>query len=531
MLAKSLSKKGYSSLAIRQFSYSSRNNSPTTTNCFKIMQKIRILWVDDRGQDGPPEDELPEDLCDYFEIVPKNVLGESASFMEASDFVKALQTYILNCGKDVNVSSTGKDVNFQIDGSDGPLDVIFPCELLVTDYDLGYGVVDPKDGRDFTGLILNVIYGCLTVKHPSALVSITSFSFTDFPRHCHILQSVVEPFLGVSFKENPGLGDRTWGNIVKIGVRHLRNRIKQLYAQGTLVISMEDLVALDDGEGTHITFKSPFATRTLPIAGLFYDVEEGSKRQKAVRIWSAELWESLKIKPDDYIRASKLCNRIWEVYSGTDESDLFKKYMRLSELHIKLDRQELESTEYEKLYQVFKPKGKVTIKCTNNVCCIADDVFTQGKTDVEARGIRRMAAFLLILRLIMQMIDKYNTINDTSHSEFMPELSVKDIYLLLFPIPEAPFPTPWVLTDNTAIGNKTSTWKSWLKDNLAINSQMVSEPGWIHDVLHKDEMQDGERYVIRDVFLDECKRNPNVKKALKALGGTMASFIDIDGNR
>ena len=193
------------------------------------MEKIRILWIDDRHQvGGLPENRLPKNFQPYFEIVdprPKLKQGESYEadyhFSSAAEFALELKKFWYGESE------------------------LLPCEIIATDYDLSkpdlgtdlYTTADLSDDEfggprnqikivgkteeqpgvqtrtmatpsetpvNFDGLIIGTIYSCITHEHPSALVSMTALMH-EMPYGVKTLHKMAEPFVGVSFEKNIGI--------------------------------------------------------------------------------------------------------------------------------------------------------------------------------------------------------------------------------------------------------------------------------------------------------------------------------------
>ncbi len=443
------------------------------------MNKVRILWISDQHE-GFPESELPDKFRNTFEIVDPRPTSQgpyAADFMfpTATNFVPHL-----------------KDFWFKKDTS------ILPCEILVTDYDLSRfpGDESPQsDSKNFNGLIISSLYSCLTHRHPSALVPTTAY-LESLSREPGVitLHTLSEPFVGARFEQNLGGLERSWENILRVGLPHLQTRIETLYEEGHLVIPPADLFEILDGScDVNIRIKSPHGFRTLPINGLFFFNDSDPKE------WAEGLLKT-KIGHENFIAAENIAKVIWSTYNN---DVLMDEHAMFSNLHLEDQSKE----EYISLKPKFglketnrsRNKNNKAYECTSKV---VSEIRKYSCTQ-EEKAVRRWAALFLIRRLLKRQllfIDATGmrsvTRDGKSRTQSLyPTLEEDDILLLFYPIPSGPFPLPWHLDDAKLRANKIDgSWRKWLRENLHFQPK---------DVLDGSVMTIGERQILQGIVMDK----------------------------
>ena len=418
------------------------------------MDKIRILWIDDRHQGGLPEGRLPEKYRSYFEIVDPRPMGRRPysseySFPSASHFVPYLDRFWR-----------------QKDRS------LLPCEILVTDYDLSRAALGTDDGDstsledklflaasqdidlnlespqklneyhkqegkshedsvNYDGLIINTLYSCLTHSHPSSLVSITSL-MKSMPSGVRTLQDIAEPFIGVNFEQNLGGLERSWEQILVTGLPHLRDRIRTLHENDEMLVSMSDLEAIIDSGGSHptLTIQSPFSIRVLPTQGLFVDISDDEQRQLEITKWCEGLLEAV-VRRTSFKVANQIVEELWAFYDadeGSIEYNQLEDRQRLSSLLRKNET----GTEVEQL--------RVHCGVDGTNCQVCADIREFKYSD----DIQRLAIVIMAFKLITHMIRTRNKLLELelSKSTGYARLIENDLWFALFPLPKNPVVLP-----------------------------------------------------------------------------------------
>lgn len=484
------------------------------------MDKIRILWIDDRHQEGLPEPRLPEKFRKYFKIVDprpnapdNNPHIDDFAFRNVDSFIPILQQFWF-----------ANDTTF------------LPCEILATDYDLSrfsagsdeynsnsvpddayeksqenkstvQETEDKKtllpeknsklksDYTNYDGLVINTIFSCLTYQHPSALVSMTSL-MDEMPSSVKTLHKMAEPFVGVDFEQNLDMKDRSWEKIIEVGLKHLRNRIEALYESGHIVISPNSLMTLIDKvkqekedkgeyeEDDELTITSVFTTRHLPLLGLFIDVDypELDKSSKIITEWLKNLFGRI-VKHTDFKQAEDLANQVWTVYNGEDPKteELFEERQKLSLILSQKDNGlDIEEEELTRLASLFEVDGKDCNK------------FSDIRSDNYPKHIQRWAVLLIIFRLIKRMVHCKKNIFEQSLNIGDPKLTEDDIWLALFPLPKNPLKYPKHDQNNR---NRLNNWVVVLK-RLELNiSHVLNGEEWNADGPYG--LQPSERFLLR----------------------------------
>ena len=283
------------------------------------------------------------------------------------------------------------------------------------------------------------------------------------PSGVRTLQTLAEPFVGARFEQNLGGLERSWENILRVGLPHLRKRIEDLYKEGEIVIPPSDLIKMAEGATDgNLHIRSPHGLRTLPIHGLFIFHDKGDAKD-----WAEGLLKS-KITRERYISAEKLAKTIWGNYNN---DDLIERHARFSMLHVA----DKSNEEYNDLKNTFKlqetERGNHTCECTagcsdiksENVAC---------DTREDEKNERRWAALFLIRWLLKRMLCFIEATNigsisrdgDRRTQSLFPTFEEDDIFLLLYPVPTNPIPLPWHIDDAKVRDNKKGAWHKWIKN-------------------------------------------------------------------
>ena len=475
---------------------------------------IRILWIDDRERvSGKPEERLPPPYSDWFEVVhPASTAVTAMSYDSASVFSRGFGSFWFD-----------GDTRF------------FPAEIIAADYNLkksaaatggskpqrslrsgamGGGDHIEKGGNvrnkrdvNFDGLLIGVFYATLTYRHPAALVSITNY-LGEMPSEVDTLRQVVSPFLSIATQQdakpsplgtrvwkNLGTTERSWAKIIDAAVPELQTRLAHLYKMGTIVISPSDLLALaQTADHDVLTVRSPFGTRRLPVHGLFCNLRGTADRDQQIQGWARDLLRH-RITSEHLARATTLADCVWEAYNNDVRMD---EHSQFSLQHY---QQLINTTEYKRLCDIFKPEQKRTriaggsrMECSSNWASIKMGSYSNEE--------RRWAALFLIRRLLKRILlfmrnvgiatTVDGQINDIQ--ELHPDIRKEDILLLLFPYPDAPFPVPWHISNSRQRGLAETTWTKWIEDKLQFTlPEIISGVG----------LTDGERQVLQGLVIDE----------------------------
>lgn len=330
--------------------------------------KIRILWIDDL--DGKPdtyeepEKKLPLELQDYFEIIKHQDIHDQSSIGTPEHFNKyyghfwkeqnesdicnftpeiIAMDYNLNLWRETihkfttspnNSDGISVELSSSLDDdSDSPkkIRILTESEKLKENSD-----------ANFEGLILGIFISSMLNSHPVAVIPMTRYgdSLRNKPE-VKAIHLICKDILDIEFSQFGVAGnDRTWNKILKGGVRVLRERIKELYDKEQIDISPSDLKALINTENHEVlTLHSPFATRCLPVEGLFIDAPVSERRAK-IKVWAKELFE-LKVNYQDWIDAMILADTVWAAYH---DNKLIKEREALSLDNHSFTKEKVKST-------------------------------------------------------------------------------------------------------------------------------------------------------------------------------------------
>ncbi len=434
------------------------------------MDKIRILWINDQHE-GFPESELPARYRKYFEIIdprPKTQGPYSSdySFPSAEHFVQYLKRFWFD-----------KDTS------------MLPCEILVTDYDLSRfpGEESPRgDGKNFNGLIITSLYSCLTHRHPSTLVPTTAYlESLSKESGVRTLHKLAEPFVGTRFEQNLGALERSWENILRISMPHLRDRIRLLHEKHQIAISVKDLETVIDAKGpsTVLTIQSPFAIRLLPVEGLFIDVEDENKRSLAIQEWAEKLFENI-VDRTSFKTALQIVDKLWAFYiaaEGTHEQTQLRNRRLLSDLL----RKGHTGSEVDNL--------KELCSATESGCEVCAEIRNNRYSD----DIRRLVVVLMAFRLVTYMLRVGAKLQKFDLHVGFPGLIENDLWFALFPLPRNP-----VMLPDSIPSYRDNSWERLISRlNLSIPDILQGKP------CSKDRKLKGlrpsERHLLKALATDE----------------------------
>ena len=521
--------------------------------------KIRIIWIDDRERPaGKPEKTLDPDLAAWFDVVHPSSSDEAVmSYESATAFMQEFG-------------------RFWYQAKDAP-SLLFPAEIVVTDYNLDKSSAAdeakqepsvPLSSRspdivqatmplpnmesqirdvNFDGLLIGTFYASLTANHPSAIVSITNY-MGRMPSEVKTLHSLATPLLGVDFEHNLPSAERSWRNIVKEGVFHLRRRIGELYESGDIVLSPSDLMALSEtGEHCALNMQSSLASRTLPVQGLFIDFPE-SERPHEARTWARELMCSVMLDCADMKQAQELESRIWDAYN---DDGLFEDRKRLSLLaEAKSAGREYDEAELARLCasDQFNVRN-FKIETNGHAAGECSDGYVDITTGNYSGRVCRWAALFVTLRLlkrlalirkkVKELTEQNSSAETTSPEGPILTLTESDILLALFPIPGAPLTVTWHIggdspQDTKKRNNALGTWRRALKrfkqdhdikknvGDLALSADdLLMGRGWMTEGPHG--ILRSERTVLRGLALEDNEMGSTVEERSDAWRGISAA--------
>lgn len=513
--------------------------------------KIRILWIDDcEGRDAGymyPEKTLPTgEFEQYFQIVRHPDIPGPSTMGTPQEFGTCFGPFWWGTG----------DTD------------ILPPEIIAMDYNLrkwldakvvvtkkqskmpSYlksgvskhsGVVDENsssgENREwkagFEGLVLGIFTSSLLHQHPIGIVPMTNYGdlLENIPE-VRALHLISKEILHIDYSKFGVSGeDRSWDKVLRKGVKALRVRIENLYEDGQIILSPSDLMALsEDANHGILTISSTHVERRLPVQGLFIDAPE-EERDEAIRKWAKDLMSTVMVDCEELKQAQELAGQVWDAYNN---NKLVEERRNLSLLAARIDAgKEIDETEYERLSEIFGVHKK---KCKSG--CV--DIFSG---DYSAR-VRRWAALFVTCNMLKRLIlikkrietHVQKTTGRAADIPDIPILNTDDLFLTLFPVPNAPLVFPWHKGENPAHNSATWTtemlrWKDKIqytkkKGDLALSlSDLLAGECWnTEDPIEGPHgLTDSERLVLQGFAFEEsdlCKSDwKSYDKANKVLWG------------
>lgn len=458
--------------------------------------RIRILWIEDRpGEDGTTPNKLPEIFEPYFEIPYKNDSG-ALSFDSLATFDKLKAFWV-----------------------DGNTD-LFPVEIVTVDYDMSKrwshaqrkGIMDdnhisdsgraipwvrnyesvssqsqrardhdsPKKAVDFEGLIGALIYASLASSHPTGFLPAT-YQEGKMPPVVTDIERIMESLFGINMEFKGEC--RSWEKMLPAAVKHLRGRIIDLYKRKEIVISITDLMALanEKAETLHerLTIRSPYATRRLPIHGLFCDVPKENRIQEA-QSWADGLLKYLQVDHAELEKAKEFLEKLWAAYMNDDLVDDRERLSLLESkvLSGKASREEL--LEHTKLFKTFDvvidKSGKKN--CTSESCI-------ELRWGEYSNTVRRWTALLMIFRLLGRLVkirnevieSIQNTLTTKINCNIDPAFFLADFYYGMFAVAKNPIVFPWHGGENLDTSHGWAKALKRLEPPLNLNDVFAGK-GW-----------------------------------------------------
>ena len=489
--------------------------------------KIRILWIDDRELvDGQPEKQLPSTngYREYFWVAhPSTTEDQVFSYRTASDFMEEFN-------------------KLWYENEETPCET-FPVEIIAADYNLtrkhgategttnsGWPGKDEKwnepeetappsissTTRNFDGLQIGVFYATMTERHPAALVSITHY-MTEMPSGVDTLHELAAPLLGTNFEKNLGNSERCWENIIQTALEPLRDRIEHLFERGDVQINTGDLLAASKGKGKVLSIISPYATRQLPLHGLFFDFPE-EVRDEAIVDWAKGIYD-LTVQQDLIQQAEELADAIWD--AGKDETLVRERQMLSYHVYCleqkdKLDPmilKDLDEAELKRLSGKFGLKKGDT--CGRN--CFGVNL-VKGK---QANQITRWACTILLYKFCkayLQDLKKSEKLYDSPGSFKRAcecAFDDQDIYSLFFPVPDGPAVLAADRNENNADGTTLGTRLRRLKDTNGRSIRLK-----VDDVLNGEDWRKDspyglthqERHLIRKMIIEDQEAGASIQE-------------------
>lgn len=446
-------------------------------------EKIRILWIDDCPDLHTgfmyPEQDLPEDLARYFTIIRHPEIPGPSSIRTSADWAQ-FRTFW---------------------GAVPESHSLFPPEIIAMDYNLSkwadtsdngnirdtsdhaHGSLAPKEktiilddtsnvNRNFSlyagfeGLVLGIFSSAMLHRHPIGIVPMTNYG--DLLAHIpevRALHFVSKEILDIDFSSFSVSGvDRKWKIVLNKGTKALRNRIDGLYETHQIVLSPTDLMGMFELPGSQQVLKiqSPYASRSLPVQGLFLDVP-ADIRDDAISNWAQSLLKFVTVECYVLKKAQELADIIWAAYNN---SALVNARERLSILAAEKESgNEYDKSEYNILCKEFYVVNK---KCKS--ACVSIEM------EGYSKDIQRWAAMLITLKLFKLVTQAQAKVNrnfkDYFNEELVPpSLTVRphDLFLALFPVPSSPLILPW------HCGMTFNSFSGWIKHlkTLGLNIQDI----------------------------------------------------------
>ncbi|MGD1904817.1 MAG: hypothetical protein ACFB0C_02350 [Leptolyngbyaceae cyanobacterium] len=489
--------------------------------------RIRILWIDD----------LPtvqtEDLgflSEFFEIVAKE--GKPCWLRSIDDY-EEIRAEHENCNQHdsspylpVEIVSADYDLSkFSGNDSVGPrnFEGAEKPKRPPTKQKLSGKIVkeinpDDVNHEDFDGCLINLFYLSDFSNHPCGSVVTTYQDPNRQNRVAKKLETHMERIYGIA-PLYPS--QKNWDIILSTGTVALRKRIKRLYEDSKIVLSVSDLIAMADGVNASVlTLKSEFTTRKLPVRGLFIDCKDNEEMASTISEWASMLLQ-LKVSREHYRFAKEVAEKIWNTYN---DDELLSSYQEFSSLHtslygvngqeIHVDEQlELKYDRYAKYFGLRETKriGKEKVyECTSEKCLDINSISlpVSKKSQKESNTIVRWAIIFLILKLMKralickaklekqleEVISQQNSQKIRDIEKLLsPFLDVDDIYLLLFPVPKSPFPSPWHIANPSVRARRKETWQKTL-GRKGIN---------LKDFLNGNALTHGERCLIQGILIND----------------------------
>jgi hypothetical protein len=460
--------------------------------------KIRILWIQDTTD--IPSREFPEHFADYFDVVTKSQDGVPWPLVSMDSFKWLLEEFWVD-----NVTE------------------VLPVEIMAVDYDLSKAsatlaispdkdapgedeldeisdqkaATDDQSGEslDFDGLLMGVFYATLTYDHPMGFVP-TTYRMPEMTTSVSDFQRLSQRILGIDFSFAGT--ERTWANIINAGVYNLRRRIEVLYSDKQIVISMDDLMALEkSADYGVITIYCRRAARRLPIQGLFIDEPE-ERRAEAIHGWVEKLMEIARVKSEELRQANELKKIVWDAYDNHKDDDnpvLERELLSLLDADREANKP-YDKANYDRLVRRFGVKGD---KCTTG--CI--DIM-HGK---YSHRVRRWAILLILLEFFAKVITikksyeehvRQETKEEELRDDIHPSISLNDLYLALFPVPSKPVRFPWHES------KKVDKSSGWVRSLNKLHDKLLFNPNYGDIGIHLPDVMNGKELVAEISDPENC---------------------------
>ncbi len=343
--------------------------------------------------------------------------------------------------------------------------------------------------------------------HPTGLVPMTHYgdALIGVPE-VRALHNLSTPLLRVDYTDFHVSGEgRSWRNVLRKGVKSLRDRTEVLFLDGDISLSFQNLMQLSERSGERLTVRSKYCVRSLPVPGLFLDADDW---REAARTWSIDLVKDM-VKENSLealAESRKAAETLWDAYN---DEEMFALRGRLSKLHSRKD--ELDASdegELGDLYRLFDVKNHDSNRasCTRNVA------------DLRRIGGHGHKLRWTCLRVLVKLLARFVLCHKNWRSmtgEELPSLDLKGIVeedwmIAMFPISQSPLVVPF---EQGSCGDYAATaWGKWMRDNLkgelALNPRHVVEGfGWGEKIQGERApsrgLRDSERLVLREIALDE----------------------------
>lgn len=351
-----------------------------------------------------------------------------------------------------------------------------------------------------TGGVGNDVSGCYVggallsafADHPCAPV--------PFTRHMVVKGSDAEFFewlikreIDFNFEEKGGKWDQ-WSDILQLALPVLRDRLKTLAHEGRVAVSLPDLLHLAhpaDPAATDqlsIHFQSRFGSRRLPVAALWADWSDHSRRTQEAQIWAQDFIEKMSPMSNRATGGGTLlrmahgeAERIWDAYC---DNELVSSRAELSQL-VGMERRG--SQENERLEILQRHFGVHDDACLENCPNLHD-------SPLPPRA-KRWAALLIMARLTVRWVLTYKDQIMLGRTA-LPQLTGFDVLLALNPSPSKPLHMYFHHAETDAARNAWAKKLKRLKDRnipIGLRIQKVLE--------REDPLLPGEATLLRNYVL------------------------------
>jgi len=257
----------------------------------------------------------------------------------------------------------------------------------------------------------------------------------------------------------------TWNDLLFDGVVALRTRLAQLARSGIVQIALDDLLELaSQGDYPHLTIRSRYGRRSLPVQGLFVDHAPGKPRNQQAAAWAQGLLKEATAQlgsdthregafagtVDDLARGRELTRKLWDAYN---DRELMEKRRALS-----LVVRDLKSQ--QRALGSLSGEEKATVAAFG--VDLTKELAGRGRTECERQWMdirhpdysprqKRWAALMLTLQVVQRRwaaskawaaLARQHGWRGTAEV-LLRAADRDDVYMALFPLPKGPVVLPW----------------------------------------------------------------------------------------